>query len=262
MKEITLALITLFLIGCYTPPAQPTLHQVNGVPVYQKSATAKSGKTYTYSESPATPLDVLFTADQAKAILDEFKITYAKLGAPKIDVRVNLPQGALQVPQIPIITGGGVPAIDPATGLPMPAAGGVAAGGAIPAPTRIFDTDELATQQTKREVERLFGRPLRMAGVKLVDAAQTNLPEVSFEILISERNLKVIGIKGETTHNVPDIQVTAIRAADGMVIGQATVLDLFPQRTSAARMLKRYDIRQLTEATALALMKDMSATVQ
>ena len=257
MKEITLALITLFLIGCSTPPAQPTLHRVNGVPVYQKSATAKSGKTYTYSESPATPLDVLFTADQAKAILDEFKVTYAKLGAPKIDVRVNLPQGALQVPQIPIVTGGGVPAIDPATGLPMPAAGG-----AIPAPTRIFDTDELATQQTKREVERLFGRPLRMAGVKLVDAAQTNLPEVSFEILISERNLKVIGIKGETTHNVPDIQVTAIRTADGMVIGQATVLDLFPQRASAARMLKRYDIRQLTEATALALMKDMSATVQ
>ena len=259
MKEITLALITLFLIGCCTPPAQPTLHQVNGVPVYQKSASAKSGKTYTYSESPATPLDVLFTADQAKAILDEFKVTYAKLGAPKIDVRVNLPQGALQVPQIPIVTGGGVPAIDPATGLPMP---GAAAGGAIPAPTRIFDTDELATQQTKREVERLFGRPLRMAGVKLVDAAQTNLPEVSFEILISERNLKVIGIKGEPTHTVPDIQVTAIRAADAMIIGQATVLDLFPQRTSAARMLKRYDIRQLTEATALALMKDMSATVQ
>ena len=100
MKEITLSFITLFLIGCCTPHAQPTLHQVNGVPVYQKSATAKSGKTYTYSESPATPLDVLFTADQAKAILDEFKVTYAKLGAPKIDVRVNLPQGALQVLQI------------------------------------------------------------------------------------------------------------------------------------------------------------------
>ena len=257
MKEIILGLTTLFLICCATPPTQLTVHQVNSMPVYQKSATAKSGKTYTYSESPATPLDVLFTADQAKAILDEFKITYAKLGAPKIDVRVNLPQGALQVLQTPIVTGGGVPAIDPATGLPMPAAGG-----AIPAPTRIFDTDELATQQTKREVERLFGRPLRMAGVKLVDAAQTNLPEVSFEILISERNLNVIGIKGKTTHTVPDIQVTAIRAADAMVIGQATVLDLFPQRASAARMLKRYDIRQLTEATALALMKDMSATVQ
>ena len=68
--------------------------------------------------------------------------------------------------------------------------GGPAAGGI---PGRLFDTNELATQQTKREVERLFGRPLRMAGVTLVDAAQTNLPELSLEILISERNLKVVG---------------------------------------------------------------------
>ena len=262
MKEFAFTLIALILTGCTNPPAQPKVDHVNGVPVYQKSATAKSGKTYTYTESPASPLDVLFTADQAKAILDEFKVTYAKLGAPKIDVRVNLPQGAVQVPQVPIVTGGGIPAIDPATGLPMPAAGGAVAGGAIPAPTRIFDTDELATQQTKREVERLFGRPLRMAGVKLVDADRTNLPEVSFEVLLSERKLDVIGIRGNTTHTVPDIQVTALRVADASIIGQATVLDLFPQRASAARMLKRYDIRQLTEATALALMKDMSATTQ
>jgi len=262
MKEFAFTLIPLILIGCATPPEQPTAHQVNGIPIYQKSETAKSGRTYTYTESPAAPLDVLFTAEQAKAILDEFKVTYAKLGAPKIDVRVNLPQGSVQVPQVPIVTGSGIPAIDPATGLPMPAVGGAVAGGPIPAPTRIFDTDELATQQTKREVERLFGRPLRMAGVKLVDADQTNLPEVSFEVLLSERNLDVIGIRGNTTHTVPDIQVTAIRVADAGIIGQATVLDLFPQRASAARMLKRYDIRQLTEATALALMKDMSATTQ
>ncbi|MDG2214531.1 MAG: hypothetical protein P8M70_11915 [Verrucomicrobiota bacterium] len=262
MKEFAFTLIALILTGCTNPPAQPTVDRVNGVPVYQKSAKAKSGKTYTYSESPAAPLDVLFTADQAKAILDEFEVAYAKLGAPKIDVRVNLPQGAVQVPQVPIVTGGGVPAIDPATGLPIPGVGGAVAGGAIPAPTRIFDTDELATQQTKREVERLFGRPLRMAGVKLVDADRTNLPEVSFEVLLSERKLDVIGIRGNTTHTVPDIQVTALRVADGSIIGQATVLDLFPQRASAARMLKRYDIRQLTEATALALMKDMSATTQ
>ena len=262
MKEFAFTLMALILTGCTNPPAQPTVDRVNGVPVYQKSEKAKSGKTYTYSESPAAPLDVLFTADQAKAILDEFEVAYAKLGAPKIDVRVNLPQGAVQVPQVPIVTGGGVPAIDPATGLPIPGVGGAAAGGAIPAPTRIFDTDELATQQTKREVERLFGRPLRMAGVKLVDADRTNLPEVSFEVLLSERKLDVIGIRGNITHTVPDIQVTALRVADGSIIGQATVLDLFPQRASAARMLKRYDIRQLTEATALALMKDMSATTQ
>ena len=264
MKTLVLALFALLLTGCATVPPAPTVHRVNGVPVYQKNAEAKSGKQFIYPEPPATPLHVLYTADQAKAILDEFKITYAKLGAPKIDVRVNLPQGAVQVPQVPIVSGGGAPAIDPATGLPMPvgaapAAGAPAAGGI---PGRLFDTNELATQQTKREVERLFGRPLRMAGVTLVDAAQTNLPELSLEILISERDLKVVGLSGDKTYTVPDIQVTATQAADGTIVGQATVLDLFPQPGAAARMLMRYDIRQLTEATALSLMRDMSATAQ
>ena len=50
--------------------------------------------------------------------------------------------------------------------------------------------------------------------------------------------------------------------ADGRIIGQATVLDLFPKRSIAARMLQRYDIQQLTEATALALMKDISSSAQ
>ena len=95
-----------------------------------------------------------------------------------------------------------------------------------------------------------------------MDADLTNLPEVSFEVLISEREITVNGIKGKLTHSVPDIQVTAIRMTDGRIIGQATVLDLFPRRSTAARMLPRYDIQQLTEATALALMKDISSSAQ
>ena len=156
------------------------------------------------------------------------------------------------MPQVPIVSGGVAPAIDPATGLPMPAGAAPAGGGSAPGgiPGRLFDTNELATQQTKREVERLFGRPLRMAGVTLVDAAQTNLPELSLEILISERDLKVVGLNGERSYIVPDIQVTATQAADGTIVGQASVLDLFPQPSAAARILMRYDIRQLTEATA------------
>ena len=95
-----------------------------------------------------------------------------------------------------------------------------------------------------------------------MDADLTNLPEVSFEVLISEREITVSGIKGRQSHSVPDIQVTAIRMTDGRIIGQATVLDLFPRRSTAARMLQRYDIQQLTEATALALMKDISSSAQ
>ena len=162
----------------------------------------------------------LFTPEQAAAIIKEFTETYAKLGEPKIDVRVNPPVG-------------------------------------VPVAAAPLTPDELATQQTKREVERLFGRPLRFAGATLVDADLSNQSEVTFEVLISARKLG-----GENSKSVPDIQVTAIRFADGSIIGQATVLDLFPNRKVANRQLPEYSIQQLTQATALALMKDISSSTQ
>ena len=84
----------------------------------------------------------LVTADQAKTIIDHFKSGYAKLGSPRILIYVNR---------------------DLATARPQPAG-----------------ADALADKQTARDVERLFGRPLRLAGVNLVDqvvASQTQ-PEV------------------------------------------------------------------------------------
>ena len=259
MKPLMLIIPAMIIVGCAGPGP---FTQRNTVPIHKNTNDPSPGTKHVYTVSPGVPLQTIYTAEQAKAIVEEFRITYAKLGGPKIDVRVNFPRGAVQVPQLPIVGVGGVPAIDPATGLPMPAGGAPAAGGIPGAPTRIFDTDELSSKQTKREVERLFGRPLRMAGVTLMDADLTNLPEVSFEVLISEREITVNGIKGRQSHSVPDIQVTAIRMVDGRIIGQATVLDLFPKRSTAARMLQRYDIQQLTEATALALMKDISSSAQ
>ncbi|SVE47632.1 uncharacterized protein METZ01_LOCUS500486, partial [marine metagenome] len=94
----------------------------------------------------------LFSQEQAEAIIREFTETYAKLGEPKIDVRVNPPVG-------------------------------------VPVAAAPLTPDELATQQTKREVERLFGRPLRFAGATLVDADLSNQSEVTFEVLISARKL-------------------------------------------------------------------------
>lgn len=175
-----------------------------------------------------TAIVPLFTPEQAAAIIEEFKATHAKLGGPKIDVRVNPP---LDVPGA---------AGEPNAVLAQP-----------------LTPDELATQQTKREVERLFGRPLRLAGATLVDTDLSSESEVTFEVLISARKL---GGKGSKT--VPDIQVTAIRFADGSIIGQATVLDLFPNREVANLQLPKYSIQQLTQATALAVMKDISATAK
>ena len=178
----------------------------------------------------STATEPIFSPDQAAAIILEFKVTHAKLGEPKFDVRVNPPVG------VPVAQA------DP---------------GAAPVVAPPLAPDELATQQTKREVERLFGRPLRMAGATLVDADLSNASEVSFEVLISARKLG-----GENGGEVPDIQVTAIRFADGSIIGQATVLDLFPDQAEANRRLPQYTIQQLTQATALAVMKDISATAK
>ena len=115
--------------------------------------------------------------------------------------------------------------------------------------------EDLATQQTKREVERLIGRPLRLAGAQLMDADLSKAAEVTFEVLISERDL------ADGTA-VPDIQVTVVRIADGNIVGQATVLDLFPNRTEAGRRMRQYSVQQLTEATALAVMRDIATTAK
>jgi hypothetical protein len=166
-------------------------------------------------------VEPLFTVEQAQQIIAQFKEAYTKLNSPPIDVRVNPPLGiAIANP----------PAANPRG-------------------------DDLATQQTKREVERLIGRPLRLAGVQLMDADLSKAAEVTFEVLISERKLA----DGNT---VPDIQVTAVRIADGNIVGQATVLDLFPNRAEAGRRMRQYSVQQLTEATALAVMRDIATTAK
>ncbi len=255
MKKIALLIPALLMVGC-VGPSNPSR---NAMVVFKQTAAPVEGKKYMYTVSPAVPLSQIYNAQQAQQIVEDFRAAYVKLGAPRININVNLPQGELEVPQIPTVSVGGTPQIDPATGLPIP----VGVGGAAPAAApRIFDTDELSTRQTKREVELLFGRPLRLAGATLIDPAQTNLPELTLEILLGEREIKVPDINDPKSHTVPDIIVTATRAADGQVLGQATVLDLFKHQTAAARMLQRYNIQQLTEATALALMKDIASTAK
>jgi len=258
MKKIILLIPALLIAGC----GAPSVNQ-SAMVVYKQTAAPVEGKKYVYTVSPAVPLSQIYNAQEAQQIVEGFRAAYVKLGTPRINISVNLPQGTFEVPQIPTVSVGGSPQIDPATGLPMPAgAGGAPAAAAPSAPPRIFDTDELATRQTKREVELLFGRPLRLAGATLVDPAQVNLPELTLEILLGERQINVPGVNGAQSHTVPDIIVTATRATDGQVIGQATVLDLFKDQSAAARMLKRYSIQQLTEATALALMRDISSTAK
>ena len=266
MKKLLTLILPLTHFGCAMSGAAPAPRNIR---VVAGETPKPSGKKYTYTESPATPLNLLYTPEQARKIVDNFKIAYAKMGQPRIDIRVNLPYGTMPASPLPVPGVQFSPTIDPNTGLPRtqppvgaaPIPANPAPAGA-PIPTQIFDASALTERQTQREVETLFGRPLRFAGVKLVEASLTNLPELTFEVLISERELVLQGISRKENITVPDIQVTALRLADARIVGQASVLDLFARKEQAAYMLRRYDLRQLTEVTALALMQDIARTAK
>ena len=140
----------------------------------------------------------------------------------------------------------------------------------------------LADQQTVREVERLFGRAFRNAGATLADQkiAASLLPEqagtrlvgdqaakdrealagiadIVIEVLISSRNLTVPEVSGDATYTVPDIQATAIRLKDSAIVGQAAASDILGRDIQAGRIIRQFGVRDITEATALALMDDM-----
>ncbi len=145
----------------------------------------------------------------------------------------------------------------------------------------------LADKQTVRDIERLFGRPLRMSGVKLADqkvatqiiAEQTlkspgsslsesesarrereatkQVADVVVEILVSSRQISTTGLSGDRVYSVPDIQATAVRLSDAAIIGQATSADILGKDRNAASLSAFYDVRDVSEATALALMDDI-----
>jgi hypothetical protein len=140
----------------------------------------------------------------------------------------------------------------------------------------------LADKQTVREIERLFGRVFRNGGARLADQktavdlladkpghrlvgeqaakereALTSVADIAVEVLISSRNLTVPGISGDQVLTVPDIQATAIRLKDAAIVGQASASDVLGRDAQAGHIAQTFDVRDITEATAIALMQDM-----
>jgi len=148
----------------------------------------------------------------------------------------------------------------------------------------------LADRQTVREVERLFGRPFRYAGAALADQkiaasliadkpidhfvtptddaarkdreALAKIADVVIEVLVSSRNVTVAQVSGDAVVAAPDIQVTAVRLSDSAIIGQASSSDILGKDQQAGRLVKQFDVRDITEATAFALMEDMTLTAK
>ncbi len=143
------------------------------------------------------------------------------------------------------------------------------------------ESPTLADQQTRRDIERLFGRPLRLAGAILVDhgaetagaatgadagagsasaaqpAAESPVGDIVIEVLISSRRV-AFAADGATTV-VPDIQATASRARDKAVLGQAASSDLIGFGAAAGEKARHYGTEEIVEATAFALIEDFAA---
>ena len=226
-------------------PPPPVTHVVRP-PGAQPVLTAEAPRVY--APSP----DTLVAKVTADGVVEGFRRSYARDGAPRIVVYVNR---ALLEPRAPATA----PAAEPAASAPR-----------------------LADRQTVREVERLFGRAFRHAGAQLADqtVAESLLPaapgthlaedkadrerraladvaDLAIEVLISSRALTVPEVGGDVTYSVPDIQATAIRLKDAAIVGQAAASDVLGRGARAGRIVRDFSLQDITEATALALMEDM-----
>jgi hypothetical protein len=280
--------------------------------------------TFIYDQKPISGRPVLVSPEQASSVISRFKEAYPKMGNPRVLIYVNRElvdeksglklasrtektttaqttvdstfksdstnagQGApAQIPQ-----GGNVTIVGDVKGnaLRTPGTGNITTKTERSAhDTSYKHTDKnnstLADKQTVRDVERLFGRPLRMAGATVVDQSSATqlltdkppgsltalegeqarkdreaiakIADVAIEVLISSRNVNVAGISGDQTYTVPDIQATAVRLKDSKVLGQTTATDIIGKDRYAGHIARNFDAAEVAEATALALMEDI-----
>jgi hypothetical protein len=297
-------------------------------PVTINNTEAKPGETYVYEQKPAAGRPVLIAPEQAKGLIDRFKTNYAKLGSPRLVFFVNRElvdeaSGVKLTERKERVQSNSTEVksefkADPnapqqnATGAAVPSASNVTIVGDVggnrnrvpgsenlntktekSAQENIYkNTDRaaatLADKQTVRDVERLFGRPFRMAGANLSDQriatqlmagrplqnlqtegeqarkdreALGKIADVAIEVLISSRQISVPEVSGDKTYAVPDIQATAVRLSDARIVGQTTATDIIGKDRYAGNVVRNFDVREIAEATALALMEDMLLNV-
>jgi len=247
------------------PPTPPPVYQAMPAAV---APVAQAGPQRVYGPSS----DTLIARQSAAGIIEGFRQVYHTDSAPRIVIYVNR---AL---------------VDTATGLKLTGHSEkyykehdtVKTSGENTYAVKDAPTPTLADMQTVREIERLFGRAFRNGGATLADQksavallednpghrlvgeqaakdrdALNKVADVAIEVLISSRNLTVPEVSGDAHFTVPDIQATAIRLKDSAIIGQAAASDILGRDLQAGRIVKQFGVREITEATALALMEDM-----
>ncbi|MEN9576280.1 MAG: hypothetical protein RL514_4135 [Verrucomicrobiota bacterium] len=324
---LTALTLPLAAFGQAKVPAAPPANAP--VPVTTATAVpGATPGSYVYEQKPITGLPQLITSQQAQTVIEKFKAAYPKLGSPRFLIHVNRDlvdeKSGARLASRNERTDTTRTTIDSTIAAPANAAQPINtvtinAGGAVTLPggalqnqfpqgpgkvttnnerqtrdNRFTDTARpeptLADKQTARDVERLFGRPLRLGGAALADQriatqlipnrrldeildtngeaarkdreALAKIADVALEVLISSRQLVIREVSGDKVYQVPDIQVTAIRLTDAAILGQASASDILGRDRYAGRIVTNFDVREITEAVALALMEDMTLTVK
>jgi len=272
-RSLLLAPFSIFLLPVLLaqvdplqPPPPPPVYQA--IPRGSADPLAQAGQQRVYGPSG----DTLIARESAMGILEGFRKVYKDESAPRIVIYVNR---AL---------------VDTTSGMKLTAHSekyykeneAVKTSGENSYAVKEATAPTLADQQTVREIERLFGRAFRNGGATLADqksavglleenpgyrlvgdqaakdrAALAKIADVAIEVLISSRSLTVPEISGDKTYTVPDIQATAIRLKDSAIIGQAAASDILGRDMQAGKIMRQFGVRDITEATALALMEDM-----
>ena len=272
MKACRSLLIPLTLMIAPWMGAQPSNSQPPP-PVVQSlapgaSASLQAGQQRAYGPSSAT----LIARQTAEGIIEGFRKVYKTDHAPRIVIYVN---------RALVETNSGLK-LSSHTENYEKTDGAVKTSGTNTYQLKEAAAPKLADQQTVREVERLFGRAFRNAGAQLADQATAiallpeqpgahlvsdqaakdrealgKIADIAIEVLLSSRNLVVPEVSGDVTYPVPDIQATAIRLKDAAIVGQAAASDVIGKGVQAGQVVRQFDVRDITEATAIALMEDM-----
>lgn len=273
----------------YRPPP-PKDYVVDPPPPPLATLLKKPEPIYVYEQKPMGGQPVLITPEQAQTIINRFKAAYPKMGSPRMLIYVNRElvdeQSGMKLvrreERIESVHNLAYTNAEPAATNAEPAVKSVEKNTYV---TEGKSQPTLADKQTVRDVERLFGRPLRAAGVTLTDqkvAAQmiadkpiadfigtTDTPQsrkdrealgkitdAVIEVLISSKTMTVPTISSSQEIVVPEIHATAISLSDARILGQTSSSEVMSRVPPSS--LGSYDVREITEATALALMEDMA----
>ncbi len=321
MKKIIL-LALLGAAGCASSSPNPEVRTVYSPGPLPAATVPRSTETYVYDQKPLQSQPALIAPEQAQSIIEKFKTAYGKLGQPRMLLYVNRElvdektglkliartentdstrrtidstvDASTRASNTTTITAGRDVTVNGST-KDYPGKGKTSDVTEKVSNENRYRIEEknskLADRQTVRDVERLFGRPLRVAGVLLADQgvatqligdrtiqsftvnpsgdsarkdreALAKITDVAIEVLISSRNISVPEVSGPKTYSVPDIQATAIRLKDSKIIGQSSSRDVMGRDRDAGRVARNFDVQEIAEATALALLDDIASSAK